>query len=106
MILFHSTTEDAAASILREGFNDVTGTYMTGLWLTGVWVSNVPLDVNEGAKGNVLLRIALALPAVALSDFEVVEEGKGYREWVIPATLLNEHGSVKRVKDRHSRAVR
>jgi hypothetical protein len=100
MILFHSTTEDAAASILREGFEDATGTYMMSLWLTGVWVSDVPLDVNEGAKGNVLLRITLALPDAALSDFEVVEEGKGYREWVIPAALLNEHGRVKRMKDR------
>ena len=52
-ILFHSTTEDAAASILGGGFEDATGNYLTNREWSGVWVSDVPLDVNEGAKGNV-----------------------------------------------------
>jgi|SRR6516165_2339787 len=73
-ILFHSTTEDAAASILGGGFEDATGNYLTNREWSGVWVSDVPLDVNEGAKGNVLLRIDLAVPDTCLSEFEWVEE--------------------------------
>jgi hypothetical protein len=93
---FHNTTEEAAAFILRDGSRDATGTYLTSQEWTGVWVSDVPLDSNEGAKGNVLLCVSLVLPDAVLSDFEWIEEGKPYREWLIPAALLNKHGKVTR----------
>ena len=58
-ILFHSTTEDAAASILGGGFEDATGNYLTNQEWNGVWLSDVPFDVNEGAKGNVSIALPL-----------------------------------------------
>jgi len=50
MIVFHSTTAEAARSILAGGFRDSTGIH--------------------------LMSTAL-------------EEGKGFREWLVPAEVLN-----------------
>jgi hypothetical protein len=44
---FHVTTAEAAETILREGFQDGSGTYMTSIVLTGVWLSDSPLDCND-----------------------------------------------------------
>jgi hypothetical protein len=86
MILYHRT--NAAAAILSEGFRDGGGTFLTTEWWTGVWLSNVPLDGNEGADGDTLLR--LELPEQMIADYEVIEDGKPYREWLVPARLINE----------------
>jgi hypothetical protein len=43
----------------------------------------VPLDVNEGAEGDTLLRIDLSMPESDIADYEWIEEGKPYREWLI-----------------------
>lgn len=81
--LFHRTNEDAAKAILsKQGFRD-------GKW-KGAWLSNVPLDRNQGAKGEVLLEIEVDLSTQRLFDeFEVHEIGKPYREFVIPSAVLN-----------------
>ncbi len=44
----------------------------------------MPLDVNEGAKGDALLRVTLELSGEELLKYEWIEEGKPYREWLIP----------------------
>lgn len=88
MRLFHRT--NAAAAILASGFRDKTACYMTTDEHTGVWFSDVPLDENEGAKGDELLCLEIAEESIA--EYEWVEEGKGYREWLIPATVANAHG--------------
>jgi hypothetical protein len=95
MILYHRTTAAAAADILHDGFRDGVGRYLTSNVWSGVWLSNVPLDSNEGAEGDVLLRVELALDEEDLTRFEWVEEGKYYREWLIPARLINSHGTVQ-----------
>jgi hypothetical protein len=90
---FHRTV--AAEAILADGFQDATYRYMTDREWTGVWLSDLPLDDNDGAHGDVLL--ALDLPAevaATLSDYEWVEDGKPYREWLVPAAILNEFGTV------------
>jgi hypothetical protein len=50
MMLFHRT--DAAEEILQDGFKDGSGMYLFDVDrpLSGVWLSDVPLDVNEGAR--------------------------------------------------------
>jgi hypothetical protein len=59
-----------------------------------VFVADVPLDVNEGAKGDAVL--GLALPdTLDLDEWELVEDGKPYREWCIPAQVLNTHAVVR-----------
>jgi hypothetical protein len=56
-----------------------------------LWVSDRPLDANEGAWGDTLL--ALEVPISVFEEYEWPEEGRGYRESLIPATTLNELGS-------------
>src|SRR5215211_5134632 len=68
-------------AILREGFRDAEGSYMlANTVLRGVFVSDVPLDINGGAAGGELLELTLSAE-LALDDFELVEDGKPYREW-------------------------
>jgi hypothetical protein len=62
---------------------------MTNREWTGVWLSDVPLDANEGAIGDVLLRLSLKVPARDLRFWEWQEEGKPYREFLVPAELIN-----------------
>jgi hypothetical protein len=59
--LYHRTTEDAARKIVSDGFRDGEGYYMTEKLHTGVWLSDRPLDANEGAWGNTLLRVELTI---------------------------------------------
>ena len=52
-----------------------TGQYVP---LRGGWLSDVPPDPNEGAWGDVLLRLSVALNERLTWDFK--EEGKPYRD--------------------------
>jgi hypothetical protein len=99
MRLFHRTTDPAAASILTHGFKDARGTYMTATLHRGVWLSNVPVTVNEGAKGDALLEVMLDLPEAALATYEWIGEEKLYREWLVPARLVNAHAQVRLLTD-------
>jgi hypothetical protein len=98
MILFHRTTKNAARAILAGGFRDEQGTYGMEIDLEGVFVSDRPIDCNEGAKGDVLLSIELDQRESEIVDCEIVEVGKPYREWVLPAKLLNA-GRIALVSD-------
>jgi hypothetical protein len=93
--LYHRTAEVIARQIIATGFRDGEGYYMTTRLHAGVWVSDQPLDVNEGACGNALIRIELAKDESEIGSFEWIEDGKPYREWLIPAALLNEFGKIE-----------
>jgi hypothetical protein len=73
-----------------DGFRDEVGNYLTDRLWSGVWFSNVPLDENECACGDTLLTIDI--PETEILDYEWIEEGKGYREFLIPAETANRHG--------------
>src|ERR671923_1156729 len=96
MIVYHRTSY--ADAIEREGFRD--GYYLMPPpvgELRGVFVSaDWPLDENEGADGDTVL--AVEIPDELFVEHEHVEEGKTYREAMIPADRLNEHlASVRRL---------
>jgi hypothetical protein len=80
-------------SILREGFRD--GYYVLGIGeFRGVWVSaDWPLDENEGAHGPLSGGgvLAVEIPDELFIEHEWVEEGKTYREAMIPAADLNQY---------------
>ena len=76
--------------ILREGFRDAQGTYLTGEVWSGVWLIDRPLPVNA-AEGETLLRVDIE--EEILANHEWVEEGKPYREFLVPADVVNEHGT-------------
>ena len=89
MIMYHRTTAANAEKILSSGFRDVTGYYGTGQQHSGVWLSNAPPDVNEGAKDHTLFRVKLSETLVAAHEW-IEKEDSAYREWLVPASLINE----------------
>jgi hypothetical protein len=107
--LFHRT--DHGEAILREGFRDMTGTYATDTELTGVWFSDVPLNVLDQIHGKDLLEITLDLQETDIADYECVSDPipdpdtgemvnpARYREWIIPASLVNEKGRLRVVDE-------
>lgn len=90
MKFYHSTTTETAANILATGFRDATGTYLTRNLYTGVWLADQPLDENEGANGSEVF--VIEIPEAVMLDYEWVEEGKPYREFLAPASLVNQYG--------------
>jgi hypothetical protein len=96
IIFYHRT--NAAEAILRDGFldkNGLCGAQHAGI--EGVFLSDAPLDCNDGAKGDQLLEIAL--PSLHdISDYELIEDGKPYREWCVPAGILNRYARRRLLK--------
>ncbi len=88
MKVYHRTF--AASAILANGFRDGKGTYLTDRTWVGVWLSNIPLGDDEGATGDTIL--VLEIPARIFRCYEWVEEGKGYRESLIPTAIVNRYG--------------
>jgi hypothetical protein len=94
-ILYHRTTVPAARRILVSGLEDGEGYYLTDELFRGVWLSEEPLDENEGAKGPVLLEVDIDLVDDALGEYEWLEDGKPYREFLIPAEVLRGHSWIQ-----------
>jgi hypothetical protein len=94
---FHRTTRETAEAILRGGFKDRTDYYLTSSLHTGVWLSAVPLDGNEGAEGDTSL--AVDVPAEVVERYEWIEDGKPYREFLVPAAALNPAAKVALIID-------
>lgn len=93
--LFHRTTGENAAQILAEGFRDAEDYYMVDHLYRGVWLSDRPLDANGGARGDVLLEVLLRKAEAEIDLWEWKEEGKPYREWLIPADLVNANSTLR-----------
>ena len=90
MRFFHATGNKNAEAILKESFRDGTNFYLTDLEWSGVWISDKPFDDAHLLDGTILF--AIEIPEDANSELEWPEEGKPYREWLVPATLLNPYG--------------
>lgn len=80
---------NAAEAILSGGFRDGEGRYMTDQTWRGVWLSDRPLDANEGAWGRYLLEIVI--PEEIVAPFEWVDDEGTYREFLIPAEIVNRY---------------
>ena len=87
--MFHWTHWEAAQAILKEGFRDGTGTYMTDHEHRGVWLTDTEDDPSQGAFGDTCLEVALDLAEEDIAGYEWIQESFGYREWLVPAELLN-----------------
>ncbi|NQV44263.1 MAG: hypothetical protein HQ501_05130 [Rhodospirillales bacterium] len=105
-VFYHSTDGESAEQILLGGFRDSTGNYMlANTVVTGIFVANIPLGVQDGAAGDVTLKISTQLPIDTFSEFELVEEMKPFREWCIPADRINGSGQVCRMTEDEVDAV-
>ncbi len=92
---FHRTERATADAILREGFQDGESWSGFEMMVSGVWLSDVPLDYNDGADGDTLL--AVTLTTARARRCEVIEAGKPFREYLVPARLLNRYGRTRLV---------
>lgn len=93
MKLYHRTSAESADAIVISGFKDSTDKYMSNEDQAGVWLSNTPLDPNEGTQDGPLLLVELALSEQELTKYEWIQ-GNSYREWLIPADLINSNSKV------------
>lgn len=89
LTVYHCTTEAAARQILAEGFRDTARDLTNRAW-TGVWVSDRPLHNTESVSG--VLQIEIAEEIVA--PYEWVKYDKQFREWLVPAVVLDKSGQV------------
>ena len=125
MRLFHRTSADAATLILRDGFKDRADSTGTNLGfydqipeIKAVWFADAPLDGDEGRqllleipdevaqKVDKTVRMGLwgRSSLVTRSNAqdgppEVVEEGKAYQEFIIPAEIANQYGPPTDITD-------
>jgi len=90
--LYHRTGSDIAKSVVATGFQDGDGYFMTNIHHAGVWFADRPLDSNEGAYGGAL--ICVRVEESEIERFEWIEEGKTYRESLIPARVINLLGPI------------
>lgn len=101
MRLFHVTRHTNARGVLAQRFRDGHGTYLTDREWSGVWLSDQPLldggpFDGDPASGWTVLEVMLDLSDAELARYEWVEDGKPYREWLVPAAVLNQRGTVRR----------
>ncbi len=89
MLVYHTTP--SAVEILMGGFRDGCGTDSTSNVYQGVWLADHPLDANDGAEGDTVLRMNISEDVVL--EWERVEDGKSYREFLVPAEVVNRYCS-------------
>jgi hypothetical protein len=94
MKLYHRTTVGNAEKILSGGFVDREGKYMTNLTHRGVWLSDRPLD-GETVDFDTLLEVDLCLSIAHLTEYEWANQGYPYREFLIPASIVNAKGKMR-----------
>ena len=97
-IFFHRTTPEDARSVIESGFKNGSGYFLSNRIWTGVWLSSVPIGSDHGAEGDALLMVELEIDDGELARWEWVAEGRTYREWLIPANILNKCATVELVE--------
>ena len=97
LIFYHRTTAENAHSIMEGGFMNSAGYFLNNRVWTGVWLSARPLDTDDGAEGDTVLMVKLDIPEHQLARWEWRAEGRRYREWLIPAQLVNNCMAVEMV---------
>ena len=99
MLCTHRTTREVALQIIKDGFRDGTYHYPTdrldtGEYIqqehTGVWLSDCSLDENEGHAGDTTL--CIEIPDDVVEQYEWIEKAKGYRQFLVPAVVVNHFG--------------
>ena len=89
LICYHRTTAENAQAIVERGFKNSAGYFLSNRTWSGVWLSARPLDIRADGEGDHLLMIRLDIPEPQLARWEWTAEWQSYREWLIPAELIN-----------------
>ncbi len=97
MRLYHVTSQDSAKIIQKRGFKAKKNGYY-GIhdpktnkpkFQTGVFLSNTILNANDGLLINEPAIFVLDIPEKEISQYEWLNEQGSYREWCIPAVVVN-----------------
>jgi hypothetical protein len=95
MRLYHVTDRSSAEAIITDGFQDAEVIHDDSELLIGVWLADRCLADEEdvGPRAGPVADVALL---VELSDeiverYEHADAAKPYREFCVPAALLNDH---------------
>jgi hypothetical protein len=91
---YYVNTSAEVEAILRDGFIDEYKETTTGM--SGVYLASSPGEPEPDYPDDELLEITL--PAeISISQFERFKEGCRWREWLLPASLLNECAEIRPV---------
>jgi hypothetical protein len=93
LVLYHQTTLETAHDIHESGFKDSVGYFLNNRIWTGVWLSSLPPEPTS--PGCALLKVKVDLDYDQLCRWEWAGEGSSYREWLIPANILNRCATVE-----------
>jgi len=98
MRVYHATTKERAEAISKEGFKNHAGYYGTTKLFKGVWISNVILDVQV-LRGEKNIIFVLDIPEKIISYYEWIEKDKPYREFLVPAKILNRYLEKAKIQE-------
>lgn len=93
LALYYSTTSIDAKRILSRGFEDLRSAFMTDSELHGVRLFDRLREADDGRVRECHISVQFCDEA-ALQEFEVIEEGRPYRKWVVPASFIRDNASV------------
>ena len=88
MILYHVTSRENAAAIKRDGFRNTDSGYISEREYRGVWLTDRP---RQDASRDTVIAIEIPLSEAELDQYKWKEEGKGHREWLVPAAVINKY---------------
>ncbi len=91
-IYYYIDTRESIAAILRDGFTNQYKETTTGA--QGVYLADAPGAPDPDYPLDQLLEISLP-PKIDLSQFENKAGGAQWREWLVPAHLLNEWAEIR-----------
>lgn len=94
LIFYHLTSAENARAIVNNGFRDSIGHFLTNRTWTGVWLSCRPPETADSLPGHSLLVVHLEMSEPESARWEFTGEGRPYREWLIPAKILNRRATV------------
>ena len=103
-IFYHRTSNEEARFILESGFKNSSGYYLGNRTWTGVWLSAIPGEERPQTDDR-LLKVKLELTDRELSRWEWMSEGRGHREWLLPAGVINKLATVEVVDQFDSSSV-
>ena len=104
MKVYHLTETQNAVEILAGGFHDGTGTNSSGSVHSGVWVSDQLLVFLSGIDLDDVACFEIKVLEEWLIRHESSEQGKGYRQFLVPAIELNDFPR-RRLPDKEWRSM-
>ena len=90
MKVYHVAKAENASDIDTHGFQG-PGRYLADAQPGGVWVADRPLLAESGTPIEVAACFEIQVPDRVLLSREWIEDGKGYRKFLVPALVLNRY---------------